>query len=462
MLIDVLVAEIGSTTTLVNAFTGLGGDDPRFIGQGQAATSVLTRDGKSNDVRIGLEEARRDLEKTLGEPIEYKEMFATSSAAGGLRVCVSGLVYDMTVKAARAAALGAGAIIKLATAGKLTDVDIDDIKALSPNLLLLAGGTDYGERETALFNAKALAAANIECSGKKVPVIYAGNVQNQSAVERIFKEADVPVSVCENVYPKLDDLNIEPCRRLIHKVFEEHIVKAPGMEHIRDMVTGSIIPTPGAVMEAAQLLYQDIGDLAVIDIGGATTDVHSVTGGSDEIASIQTTPEPFAKRTVEGDLGLYVNAKNLVSMIGEDRLTQELKLDLDAVMAQYKPIAQTKEQLALTERLCFEAGKVALGRHAGELRYVYTPSGRRTVAEGKDLTKLAYIVGTGGALTRLKHHEELLRRIADINSGGMMLLPKPGKTELLFDNHYIMASLGVLAKKYPAAALKLLKNSFGS
>lgn len=461
MLIDILVAEIGSTTTLVNAFTGLDGDDPRFIGQGQAATSVLTRDGRSNDVRIGLFEARSDLEKRLGEPIEYKEMFATSSAAGGLRMCVSGLVYDMTVKAARAAALGAGAIIKLATAGKLTEVDILDIKALSPNVLLLAGGTDYGERETALYNAKALAAANIEAGGKKIPVIYAGNVQNQSAIERIFAEAGVPVSVCENVYPKLDDLNIEPCRRLIHKVFEEHIVKAPGMEHIRDMVTGSIIPTPGAVMEAAQLLYGDIGDLAVIDIGGATTDVHSVTDGSDEIASIQTTPEPFAKRTVEGDLGLYVNAKNLVSMIGEDRLTQELKLDLDEVMAQYKPIPQTQAQLALTERLCFEAGTVALKRHAGELRYVYTPQGRRTVAEGKDLTKLKYIIGTGGALTRLEHHEELLRRIADINVNRMLLLPKPGEIKTLFDNDYIMASLGVLSKKYPAMALKLLKNSFG-
>ena len=65
----------------------------------------------------------------------------------------------------------------------------------------------------------------------------------------------------------------------------------------------------------------------VVDIGGATTDVHSVTNGSDEIASIQTRPEPFAKRTVEGDLGLYVNAKNLVAMLGEEALSRELSLE---------------------------------------------------------------------------------------------------------------------------------------
>ena len=377
MYIDILVAEIGSTTTLVNGFQGIGTVRPRFIGQGQAPTSVL-----EGDVRIGLQGAVDDLARNLGaEGIEYGEMFATSSAAGGLRMTVHGLVYDMTAKAAQAAALGAGAIIKLTTAGKLTEFDLEDIQLVQPNLILLAGGTDYGERETAVYNAKMLASM-----GLKTPVIYGGNVQNQRLIEKIFGDAGIPCYITENVYPKLDLLNIEPARRIIHSVFEEHIVKAAGMEHIRDMVTGNIIPTPGAVMEAAQLLYGELGDLAVIDIGGATTDVHSVTAGSEEIAVLQTTPEPFAKRTVEGDLGLYVNAKNLVEIIGRDKLARELGIDMDAVMERYKPIPDTPEQFALTERLCLEAGLLAVQRHAGHLRYIYTPRGRQTIAEGKDLS----------------------------------------------------------------------------
>lgn len=450
MHIDVLVAEIGSTTTLVNAFSGIHEGKPRFLGQGCAPTSVL-----AGDVRVGLQGATDDLKRNMGrDELTYGEMLATSSAAGGLRMCVHGLVYDMTVRAAEAAALGAGAIIKLATAGRLTDYDIADLTAVDPNLILLAGGTDYGERETALFNAKKLAE-----SGLRAPVIYAGNVQNQRAVEDIFHKAGIPCSITENVYPKLDKLNIEPARKIIHAVFEEHIVRAPGMEHIRDMVTGSIIPTPGAVMEASQLLYDDIGDLVALDIGGATTDVHSVTGGSDEIATLLTSPEPFAKRTVEGDLGLYINAKNVVDMIGLDHLKNELKLDVAAVLADYKPIPETAEQFILTERLCREAGIRALERHAGALRYLYTPSGRRTIAEGKDLTAVKTIVGTGGALTRLPHREALLRAIADCNSSGIMLYPKPGELRLLFDDEYIMASLGVLSKHYPEAALKLLRQS---
>lgn len=43
----------------------------------------------------------------------------------------------------------------------------------------------------------------------------------------------------------------------------------------------------------------------------------------------------------------------------------------------------------------------------------------------------------------------------------MMLYPKPGKLRTLFDDDYIMASLGVLSRHYPDAALALMKHSLG-
>lgn len=450
MHVNVLVAEIGSTTTIVNAFDGLGSASPRFVAQGKAPTTVL--DG---DVRIGLKNAVDDLlahtdEKTL----TYDRMLASGSAAGGLRMTVHGLVRDMTVRAGEAAALGAGAIIVQTTAGKMNAFDLEDLDAAHPNLILLAGGTDYGERETAVYNMQMIAE-----SGRKTPVIYCGNIQNRTMISRIAEEHKIPLSIADNVYPRLDELNVESVRKVIHAMFEKHIVNAPGMEHIRDMVNGSILPTPGSVMLASQLLYDAIGDLAVIDIGGATTDVHSVTDGSPEIVSMMTSPEPKAKRTVEGDLGLYINAHNLVDRIGVEALNKGLSIDTDAVMQRYLPIPQTETQFRLTERLCLEAGLVALDRHAGKLRHLYTPQGRRTIAEGKDLTAIRWMVGTGGALTRLPHHESLLRTIADCNKSRMQLLPSPGTIRTLFDNDYIMASVGVLSKEDPESALRLLKES---
>lgn len=447
---NVLVAEIGSTTTLMNAFRL--GEEPRYLGQGMAPTTVL-----EGDVRVGLSRALADLEANLGDSLTYDRMLATSSAAGGLRMSVHGLVYDMTVRAAEAAALGAGGVIRQVTGGKMSRYDLLDLKALHPNLILIAGGTDFGERETALFNSTEIAALGMT----DVPVLYAGNVQNQNIVRSIFESAGLPVFLTENVYPRLDELNIDPCRRMIQTIFEQHIVKAPGMEGIRDLVTGPILPTPGAVMEAARLLYDEIGDLMVLDIGGATTDVHSVSEGSPEILALATRPEPFNKRTVEGDLGLYVNARHLVDAIGPEELDRELSIDTESVMAAYAPIPATEQQMKLTERLCLEAGRTAIRRHAGKYRYIYLPEGRKTLTEGKDLSQVKYIVGTGGALTRLPHRHTLLRQMADMNANGSMLYPKPGEAALLFDNDYIMASLGVLSKACPREALTLMKRSMG-
>ena len=175
MKVDVLVAEIGSTTTVVNAFTDLDTDHPCFWGQGQAPTSVL-----EGDVRVGLQGAVDDLCRKKGiKSIEYDEMLATSSAAGGLKMTVHGLVYDMTAKAAKEAALGAGAIIHNVTAGRLRRTDLAKIREINPNLILIAGGVDYGERDTALDNAEKIAAM-----GLKTPVIYAGNIENQEGDQR--------------------------------------------------------------------------------------------------------------------------------------------------------------------------------------------------------------------------------------------------------------------------------------
>lgn len=452
MKFDVLVAEIGSTTTVVNAFAQLE-SDPVFVGQGQAATSVL--DG---DVNIGVANAIEDLRISLKtEVIEFDELLATSSAAGGLKMTVHGLVYDMTAKAAREAALGAGANIHLVTAGKLRRSDLKQIDSIMPNIILIAGGVDYGERDTAMYNAELIAKLDL-----KVPVIYAGNVQNQDDVKYVFEEAGKSelLYIVENVYPKIDQLNVEPTRKVIQDVFEEHIVHAPGMSHVRELVNGPIIPTPGAVMEAAKLLKEILGDLIVFDVGGATTDLHSVTEGSEEINRILINPEPVAKRTVEGDLGVYVNMKNIVELIGKDKLMTDLKIDsetLETLIEEHLPIPKTPLQIQFVERLTLEAVILSAHRHAGGFRDLFGGSGKTRMAEGKDLTGIQYIIGTGGALTRLPNRVQIMQQVARSNKGNKLLPTTEAK--ILVDNHYIMASLGVLSKKFPIAALILLKKS---
>jgi len=455
MKIDALVFEIGSTTTLVNAFSGLTTDNPEFLGQGQAKTTVL-----EGDVTIGLNDAIEDLKRKLEiNDLEAQEVFATSSAAGGLKMTVHGLVYDMTVKAAQNAALGAGANLHLITSGKLTENDIEKIKSIKPNIILIAGGVDYGEKETALYNSEKIASLCLN-----IPVIYAGNCIIQDEVKQIFAQfkQDSYLFITDNVYPRIDELNVLKCREIIQSVFEKHITQARGMEKVRSIVNHHIIPTPGAVMESALLLYKHMGDLMVFDVGGATTDLHSVTPGNQEVSKKQVSPEPLAKRTVEGDLGVYINRENLIKKISIPVLCQELQYtetELEEVLTNYQVYPNSK-QLPLVERLTFEAIKIALERHAGNFRHLYGASGRITIAEGKDLTNVKYVIGTGGALTRLPNREMILQKVLNIHNPLKLLPPK--EAQILIDNNYIMASCGVLSLKYPEGAYKLLVKSFQS
>lgn len=442
MQVDYIITEVGSTTTVATAFI-IKSNEVKIVAQGKSYTTVM--DG---DVTIGLRKSIEDIENQIGEKLTYKKMLSTSSAAGGLKITVHGLVEDMTVKAAREAALGAGGNIKLVTAGKLRKSDIKKIREINPNLIMIAGGTDFGERDTALYNAEVLSKENLN-----KPFVYCGNKANIDDIEEIFKGQEL--YIVDNVYPRIDELNVEPARYVIQQAFENNIIKAPGMNKIKEMVNGTIMPTPGAVMESTKLLYELIGDVVVLDVGGATTDVHSVTEGSSEVLDILVSPEPKAKRTVEGDLGVYVNSENIINLLD----TRDLKgLDKEYIKSKIRPIPETEEEINCSLILTKKAVEVAVNRHVGYLKRIYGDS-KKVIAYGKDLSKVKYIVGTGGALTRLPEGRDILGSIR-YTKEDLTMLPR-GKAQILLDNMYIMASAGVLSKEDKEAAVMLLKQSLG-
>jgi hypothetical protein len=431
--VDAIVAEIGSTTTVVSAFDGLAGYPetvPRLLGQGVAPTSVA--DG---DVGVGVDAARAQLESVTG-PLAPGVTLATSSAAGGLRMTVHGLTQKMTAMAAREAALGAGAVVEFQTAGKLRDADLRRIDEVAPSLILLAGGVEGGDVETVVHNADRLTQLDT-----RPVVVYGGNSSVAAEVRQLLESADFPVKVTGNVYPGIDELNVVPARAVIHDAFEEHIIHAPGMGRISELVSGRILPTPGAVLIAAEKLAEEAGDLVVIDVGGATTDVHSITDGSPEIAALQTEPQPHSKRTVEGDLGTYVSASHVAALLAPGERPAPLPPALPG----------TPAELAAAVVLARAATVTAVQRHAGHLAHMYTPGGRQTVARGRDLSACRLIVGTGGALTRLPGGIGMLEGVC-AKDGGELLLP-PRDARCVLDRDYIFACCGALLSSFDGQAV---------
>ena len=263
-------------------------------------------------------------------------------------------------------------------------------------------------------------------------------VMTNSLKVRNSRKHIIELLLADNVFPDVDVLNIDPLRALIHEVFNRHIIHAPGMAKFGELTHWGILPTPGAVLRGAELFAEELGDCLVFDVGGATTDVHSVTEGNSEWASRMVEPEPRAKRTVEGDLGVFVNARNIVDMAGNP--------EWEARLAELQAMPATERERELTRALCAFAVDTGAKRHAGIVTDLFTPTGRKRIVKGKDLSAVRWVIGTGGALTRIEGGAEILRTIC--TGPGKYLLPLP-ESRLLLDRDYLFSALGTLAQAYP-------------
>ena len=392
-----LLIDFGSTYTKLRAIDL---DRRAVLGSGQGPSTVAT------DITIGMKAALGDLERRMGALPKFRYRFASSSAAGGLRMVTIGLVPDLTAEAARQAALGAGARLVATFSHRITSSDLARIVSLAPDILLLAGGTDGGNSAVVLHNARVIGESSLSC-----PIVYAGN--RVAADDAVLFLGGKAVTVTSNVMPEINVLDIDPARAVIRQVFIDRIVHAKGMDDAQALFDHVLMPTPAAVMDGARLVADGcpgasgLGELMVVDPGGATTDVHSVATGEPLTPSVfrQGLPEPRVKRSVEGDLGMRHNAAAILEAAGTEAISRDSKLPPDQVGAMVAELSRDVERLPADEparrldlALVRAAVRTAVLRHCGTVRVVYTVNGLATVQHGKDLSGLKTVIGTGGAL----------------------------------------------------------------
>jgi uncharacterized protein (TIGR01319 family) len=418
------------------------------------------------DVTIGLERALSAMRPKVD--LASSLHLASSSARGGLRMVAIGLVPELTAEAARQAALGAGAKLVGVYSHELTRSDIAEIEFLVPDLLLLAGGTDGGNRSVIEHNAKMLAASRLAA-----PIIVAGNRTARDAVLDALNAGGKRCYPTENVLPELDQLKVEPVRAVIREAFVRHIVEAKGLDRAMGMVHDIIMPTPAAVMDAAQLLAVGTpdepgwGDLMVVDVGGATPDVHSVSSAPPGEGLVpRGLPEPAAKRTVEGDLGVRVSAQSVVAAGSRHELRADLAERLrrpgahqraDQLAARTDQLAATRDDEEFDIALGSACVDLAVGRHVGHVKETYSVRGAVRLLYGKDLRRVRALIGVGGVFAYGPNPAGVLR--AGLVRDDVPDSLRPEAPELYLDSAYVFYAIGLLAKREPTAALRLLKRT---
>lgn len=456
-----LTADFGSTYTKL---TAIDTNQRVILATASAFTTIET------DIIDGFNAAMHRLESKIGK-YDYDKLLCCSSAGGGLKMVALGLVPELTAKAAKMAASSAGAKVIKTYSFEISHQEEKEIYDINPDLVLLCGGTDGGNKEVIIANAKRLSAID-----RNFSIIVAGNKSASDEIDEILKKTDKDYVITKNVMPVFNKLDIAPAKNSIKDLFIKKIIEAKGLSGVQQMATGEIIPTPLAVMNACELLSKGtkhndgIGELVAIDLGGATTDVYSMASGKPTGDNVleKGLPEPFSKRTVEGDLGMRYSLHALADELDLEDLSEREEVKKEKIenwvrRCTTKPdtLAHAdEEELKIEELFARSAVEIAVERHCGYLESTYTPMGEIYTIVGKDLTEVPYVIGIGGAIINSRQPTAILKGAKyDIKKFNYM---KPKAPKYLLDGKYIFASMGLLSTVDADLALELMKKEINT
>ncbi|MFC6015739.1 glutamate mutase L [Plantactinospora solaniradicis] len=434
-------ADVGSTWTKVAVVD---------LVSGALLASAARPSTVGTDVLHGLDAAVAGATDGLSG-VASAPWYVCSSAGGGLRLAVLGYEELITARAGHQVGLSAGARVVHVGAGRLDAAGLSELRAARPDVVLLVGGTDGGDAEVLTHNAGRLARARW-----RIPVVVAGNALAGPAVRDVLAERGVPVTVTGNVLPQIGVLDPGPARAAIRDVFLRHVIG--GKRLSRGPRFGRLVrsATPDAVLSGVELLADLLGgDLAVVDVGGATTDVYSVLVPDERVGG---PGRPAAgvlwrARTVEGDLGMRWSAPGVVAAASAERLLapgEEGPLAAAAATLAAEPGRLVAESAgrAVELRIAALAAVVAVRRHARGGGVAGQPA--------RDLRDVRLLIGSGGVLRYADPAAGIgiLEGVSTDHAGGW---PLPRTARPVIDVDYVLMAAGLLAAAEPAAASALLR-----
>lgn len=439
---EIIALDLGSTRTK-GALFRLENSHLRLIEREEVPTSSKN-----------LEEGFFNVFEALrSRAVTQPSLAYSSSAKGGLSICAVGIVPELTLKMAKQTALSAGGKVSSHFAYKLTADDLKAIEAENPDIVLLTGGTDGGNEEYLLHNAKLL--SRLSWDG---PILCAGNRSVSDKIKTTLRKREL--YLCENILPEIDSPNPGPAREEIRQIFLQRLCGGKGLNKIQSKTGTAPVPTPAAIFDFLSLPQFKTAGFILFDIGGATSDCYSFVdspAAGDRI--VKGLPEPDPKRTVEGDLGIRVSAAATISAAETDgylqRVLQLPETQADALRRYAAKISREPESPPAEEdwlltKICLDQSLI---RHAGRLRQAATTNGTIAVQEGKDLTTVNTVIGTGGFLSRCSQAPQPLRPPVLDRHGWELLLP--GRPRFWQDTDYLWPLLANAARIYPEAASKL-------
>ena len=439
-----LLVDVGSTFTKVLVLDQQG----KVLGQSQGLTTIDT------DVLDGVQSAVAQLPPGANPPYDWA--LASSSAAGGLKMASVGLTASLSGRAGELSVLGAGAKVVSTEYGCLDEAAVARIETASPHLALLAGGLDGGNTDALLHNAHFLSQLN-----SPLGFIIAGNAAAAEDAAELLAADGRDVQIVDNVFPRPGEIQITATRESVRELFLRHITKAKGLDELMEQLKTQCEPTPLAVSRAVSSVADEDGPVVLVDLGGATTDVHSLGDQRVERRAVEI-PSPQVMRTVEGDLGMRWGAPGTVGAMSESsRRRVEATVSCDVVTEAARRRADpgfiplSENDRFIDAALATAAVTVAVERHAGRVVVKHRPWGDRYQVVGKDLRPTQLLIATGGAFRHVDDPVAVVNAALNDIEG----VQAPEKPRIAIDTDYALYAIGLLARMEPVLARTLAKNT---
>ena len=423
----VLCVDFGSTFTKAVL---LDPADGRLLAAASVPTTIST------DVLDGYRSICETIAVAGFSPAD--EVLACSSAGGGLRLAVVGYERSVTAEAGYRVGLSAGAKIVHMAAGPMTTAQVVALRATRPDVIMLVGGTDGGNAEVLLHNGFRLAKARLGA-----PVVVAGNAEVRGEVARALESTGRRFILTDNVLPQIGVINPDGARAAIRAVFLRHVIGGKGLSKGPEFAAMVRAATPDAMLRGVETLAAVTdGDVLVVDIGGATTDVYSVITPDGEDATLrkEVVAPLWHARTVEGDLGMRWNARGVTEAAAVEHLLSgrdlaRLRTWAAAVEADPAYLPKDDGEVELDLTLARVAVLTAVRRHA-------RPS--RPGDPARPLAGLVHVIGSGGVLRHGSRalRDNILRAVITDERGGWKV-PTDARTTV--DSAYLLFAAGLLA-----------------
>lgn len=290
-----------------------------LIDVGSTYFKVATQNGISHHFRNFDKDIYDDLQFKCGEEInsyEKEDIQICSSANGGLSTLIIGLTESFSLKYASNIAYNSG--INIIETVVYSQIETYPVPSEMLDVVIVVGAIDSVENvydETLIAYLEKLNYSNIVYVGSKTQVDFL----NKNIVNLV-----VLPNIIDNKLKMVED----HLKEYLTNLYQADIMGKEDIKKLYDLTSNQIFSTPYVVNQSLPLIHTklDVADpFIVVDIGGATTDIHY----SKDLVDDNIITENEYDRLVFKKLGVYKSRESLVHTAKNNEFVYELLAHLN-------------------------------------------------------------------------------------------------------------------------------------